>query len=242
MLRFFRLIRRKLIEEKKTRQYIWYAIGEILLVMIGILLALQINNWNEAKKERITELNYLVGIKTDIENDILAINRRINITLRSISWLGKIDSTFTPYRRGVVLIDVSIDSVNMIQMFNRGPSLRLTSATYNTLTSNASAGLIKNIDLFDSIQDLYDNKDQSTKSIYEDLKRREEYVGWKYAYEVKYSDFDSFFITNPNKEEVLADFDFYYRQHVLMYAHLTDTRELMLEIINDIETELNERK
>lgn len=46
MIKFFRHIRQKLISEGKTRKYFQYAIGEILLVMIGILLAIQVNNWN----------------------------------------------------------------------------------------------------------------------------------------------------------------------------------------------------
>lgn len=46
MLRFFRTIRKKIIEQDNVRKYLWYALGEILLVMIGILLALQVNNWN----------------------------------------------------------------------------------------------------------------------------------------------------------------------------------------------------
>ena len=51
MLRIFRLIRRKLIEEENARKYFWYALGEVLLVMIGILLALQVNNWNSQRNE-----------------------------------------------------------------------------------------------------------------------------------------------------------------------------------------------
>jgi len=52
MLRFFRQIRKTLMEQNKVRTYLLYAVGEIALVMIGILLALQVNNWNE---ERITQ-------------------------------------------------------------------------------------------------------------------------------------------------------------------------------------------
>jgi len=51
MIRFFRTIRKKLIEEDNVRKYLLYAIGEILLVVIGILIALQVNNWNEERKD-----------------------------------------------------------------------------------------------------------------------------------------------------------------------------------------------
>lgn len=56
MLKFFHTIRKKLIEEDNTRKYLLYAIGEILLVVIGILIALQINNWNQERKERQREV------------------------------------------------------------------------------------------------------------------------------------------------------------------------------------------
>lgn len=52
MLKFFRRIRKKLIEREKFRKYIFYALGEILLVVIGILIALQVNNWNEERKQQ----------------------------------------------------------------------------------------------------------------------------------------------------------------------------------------------
>lgn len=49
MIKFFRKIRQNLITEGKTGKYLKYAVGEVVLVVIGILIALQINNWNEAK-------------------------------------------------------------------------------------------------------------------------------------------------------------------------------------------------
>ncbi|MBO3115440.1 hypothetical protein J4050_01695 [Winogradskyella sp. DF17] len=51
MIKFFRKIRYTLLNENKTGKYIKYAIGEIILVVIGILIALQINNWNQSRKE-----------------------------------------------------------------------------------------------------------------------------------------------------------------------------------------------
>ncbi len=63
MIKFFRRIRKRLLTENKFSKYLLYAIGEIALVMIGILLALQVNNWNEERKERHVELDILRQIK-----------------------------------------------------------------------------------------------------------------------------------------------------------------------------------
>lgn len=70
MLRFFRHFRKKLIEQSKVRSYILYAIGEIGLVMIGILLALQINNWNASRKDRAFELEMLSEINRELLSEI----------------------------------------------------------------------------------------------------------------------------------------------------------------------------
>lgn len=56
--------------KNKMGKYFKYAIGEILLVVIGILIALQINNWNENQKQRLQELKYLKNLKTDITTEL----------------------------------------------------------------------------------------------------------------------------------------------------------------------------
>ncbi|MGB5203859.1 MAG: DUF6090 family protein, partial [Eudoraea sp.] len=65
MIKFFRRIRQSLLTENKIGQYLKYAIGEILLVVIGILIALQINNWNEVKKTEVKIKNSLVALRND---------------------------------------------------------------------------------------------------------------------------------------------------------------------------------
>ena len=67
MLTFFRRIRKGLLESSQTRKYLLYAIGEIALVVIGILIALQINNWNEWKKDRVQEQEILTELKNTME-------------------------------------------------------------------------------------------------------------------------------------------------------------------------------
>ena len=74
MIKFFRHIRKSLLEQNKMGKYFKYAIGEILLVVIGILIALQINNWNEYRKERIEESVYLRNLRDDIRSQIQLLN------------------------------------------------------------------------------------------------------------------------------------------------------------------------
>ena len=73
MIKFFRQIRQNLLLEGKTGKYLKYAIGEIVLVVIGILIALQINNWNENRLKNKTVKTYLNSLIQDLndEQDIL---------------------------------------------------------------------------------------------------------------------------------------------------------------------------
>ena len=68
MIKFFRKIRQNLLSEGKTGKYLKYAIGEIVLVVIGILIALQINNWNENRKATIVENNLVLTVIAELKS------------------------------------------------------------------------------------------------------------------------------------------------------------------------------
>lgn len=70
MIQFFRHIRKYLLVENKFSKYLLYAIGEIVLVVIGILIALQINNWNEFKKDRKVEQKLLIELKENLKTNV----------------------------------------------------------------------------------------------------------------------------------------------------------------------------
>ena len=83
MIKFFRKIRQNLLSEGKTGKYFKYAIGEIILVVIGILIALQINNLNENRKNKEQEIVLLKGLSSDLELDIKQLeNTQITTTLK----------------------------------------------------------------------------------------------------------------------------------------------------------------
>jgi hypothetical protein len=78
MIKFFRKIRQNMIKENRISKYMLYAIGEIILVVIGILFALQINNWNQKDKSDQLANVYLIDFKHDLETDITSLEKRIN--------------------------------------------------------------------------------------------------------------------------------------------------------------------
>lgn len=80
MIKFFRNIRKKLLAEGKTSNYLKYAIGEIILVVIGILIALQINNWNEERKINLKADLYKNKIIKDLETDLMNIDSFVDIS------------------------------------------------------------------------------------------------------------------------------------------------------------------
>lgn len=77
MIRVFSKIRMGLLETNKFTRYLTYAVGEIFLVVVGILIALQVNNWNEARKDKKSELSILAEIRSDLELDLQEFDRNM---------------------------------------------------------------------------------------------------------------------------------------------------------------------
>jgi len=78
MIKFFRKIRQNLISEGKTVNYLKYAIGEIVLVVIGILIALQINNWNQKNSNKRLEMQYYSSMKSQLNEDLSTLEGEID--------------------------------------------------------------------------------------------------------------------------------------------------------------------
>ena len=92
MIKFFRKIRQKLLTENKLSNYFIYAIGEVILVVIGILIALQLNNLNDIKKDKGDEKKYLARIQLDIKQDLAELERLFQgdtIQLDAYTFLGR---------------------------------------------------------------------------------------------------------------------------------------------------------
>ena len=88
MARIFNSVRQGMLKENRFSRYLIYAIGEIVLVVIGIFLALQLNNWNAGRKEAAKELGLLAEMRQNLEADLA--DCRYNIDMNQRLWRGNV--------------------------------------------------------------------------------------------------------------------------------------------------------
>ncbi|GAA4268901.1 DUF6090 family protein [Hyunsoonleella aestuarii] len=166
MIKFFRKIRQNLLSEGKTGKYIKYAFGEIVLVVIGILIALSINNWNENRKIIVQEQFILKRLKADINTDISSIVTQMEYNNRS-----KKELTF--------VIDVILgNTVTDLQNFRKNLRGLLAvnffnhnKTTFNNIVSSGQIEYIQNKILTDSITKYYNNNYKGWDSAMSDYTR-----------------------------------------------------------------------
>jgi hypothetical protein len=160
MINFFRKIRKQLADDNKPLKYARYAFGEIVLVVIGILIALSINNWNEEKKERVQEQKYLIEIKKNLEADIVQIEN-IGNEYQHIS--SKIDTLL------IFIKDANPKTTNYNKLWkyildiSYVPSFKTQKNGYNNLISVGNINQIKNQELMKKISSHYSSVDYSNE-------------------------------------------------------------------------------
>ena len=149
MINLFRNIRKNLLNEGKTSKYFKYAIGEIVLVVIGILIALQINTWNEQKKLKAKEVEHIQNIKKNIETNVKLLNQYIAFhdnAINSNKIICDIIKTDKEYN------DSLSYHFHMALIF---PESKLSYAGYESLKS-LGFDIIKNKELRNAIIDLFE--------------------------------------------------------------------------------------
>jgi hypothetical protein len=160
MIKFFRKIRQNMIKENKVSKYILYAIGEIVLVVIGILIALQINNTNEARKQRVEELHYLKNLKTDLQLNIAHIDNYLGTREKAIASAN----TVIEHYEGKPVEDLEVFNVHTVNVYTWQKFSQINN-TFQELINSGKLALISN----DSIKGLLLN----IESLYKSLKDEE---------------------------------------------------------------------
>jgi hypothetical protein len=147
MIKFFRKIRQDLLSKGKTEKYFKYAIGEIVLVVLGILIALQINNWNEDRKFKNQELKLVKQLLEDAKNDSIFYNSRLDFFNDQIS----------SYQLLSNLCNNSISNVDSIFFKHRGTPFKQAANNSAVVTNNDDYTKISNESIKKSLREYATN-------------------------------------------------------------------------------------
>jgi hypothetical protein len=163
MINFFRRFRQQLLSENKFSKYFIYAIGEIILVVIGILIALQINNWNESRKIKNQEIIYLQDLKNDFTFDIETLQGRVsdnNERVRNIDTILTLISSKKVFTEQDEMLLANMTTV----LFGESYFIP-EKGTINQIQSSSSGSFIKNKTLRDLIFRYYSNAERIEKNM-----------------------------------------------------------------------------
>jgi hypothetical protein len=140
MLRVYSSIRKSLLAENKTVKYLKYAVGEVLLIMVGIILALQFQTWNEGRKLDQQRLELIENLKADFRNNLEVLEQS------SLSIRKKYDDLLL-FRQAAAgeRNDLSVDELKLLAANGFGGGYRFQPAlgSYRTALSTGSIGLLK---------------------------------------------------------------------------------------------------
>ncbi len=155
MIKLFRNIRKRLVAESKFSKYVLYAIGEIILVVIGILIALSINNWNQDRLNKNEAQIYLKAIKTDLNRDTLSLSNLVKNIEKELTNLEAIKNKLQDER--IVIQQNTAFTSSLLSTFSYVPQ----KTTFDDLKSSGKFNLIENQQIKDTLLSYYNYIDTS---------------------------------------------------------------------------------
>ena len=253
MLPFFRKIRKKMADDNRPIKYARYAIGEIVLVVIGILIALQINNWSEDQKEIKKQIGYLKRMHTDIQEDTIYLRQKIRrAQSEQKSYYDFIHSMYD-------VQSTKEDFVNLISSAEwDADELILQDDTFTEITTSGKLDLIRNDQLKASIIEYYRNYAIADKHIAEmnatgiDLFEFFTPIVWKYYDSQPARVFDQeqmfdlkglVFINDPTSDEfrrLEGTAGFYSTKHAIFERYYSNQMSNATKLLEQIQDEIEQ--
>lgn len=148
-MKLFRKIRETLIKEGSLKRYLLYAIGEILLVMIGISLAFQVNNWNDGRIQRNAEIKYYENIRDQIVNDEQLIQGQLNYNINHMAQFKYANEIIeTNDRSKMDTLGIIVRNLTNYSDFDREGNI------YETMVNSGEIKLLRNHNIVEGIREL----------------------------------------------------------------------------------------
>ena len=150
MINFFRKIRKQLADDNKPLKYIRYAVGEIVLVVIGILIALSINNWNEGRKELSNETKILKTLNAEFSRNSITLDTiliQLKVIEQSLSFV---------FQKIQPNPDINFSAIQLDSILNKtfhNPYWKRSEYTLRNLESSGKLSTITNDDLKSKLYD-----------------------------------------------------------------------------------------
>ena len=164
MLRFFRQIRQRLLTENRFSKYLLYAVGEILLVVIGILIALQVDNWNQERQERDEELKFLSRLREDLKVDNAYFRLRIEEANRFEAYGEEFRYCLFEKQQSIEEADALWD---LFREFDGSEMLTIQNSTYSEMLYAGRLELISNPELKSLLLEYHRKCEKAAKHIAE---------------------------------------------------------------------------
>ena len=233
MIKIFRRIRYDLMEKNKTGKYFKYAIGEIILVVIGILIALQINNWNEARKKssltKTYRLKLIEELNSDIKNLTFLDSMNLIYTSRILNHISNNDLT----KRKIALpINQSHDNYVIATFYSKTYSI-------NTLLNTGELALFLDsekqliIQLKESLERYRFYESTEIETVYSDfrsIKNEFDFIS-AYGYSSKLGDQELNDVQYYNYRNFLAEILKLYKMQSNIYSRIkTLSEELVIKL------------
>ena len=226
-------------EKNKTGKYFKYAIGEIVLVVIGILIALQINNWNEAKNYTNDKIEFLNGIKNELQLDSKRADTLILRYQKHLSYFNMVDSTFNLHEVDLIPLLDSSNVLNYKRLMNKPSAFVPNNGTYQSFIYYGSVKIVKNKELIIDLQKYYSIIEDYNSGIYEKINSIESQLNWNRAYEKKYKPYET--IEDLNDKQFIAELNHFFDNIHDYLRLLFYVKKEANELIIGIDNELNKK-
>jgi len=207
MIKIFRRIRQRLLSENKFSKYLIYAIGEIILVVIGILIALQINNWNENRKHATAEKEFFKSINDDLNQDLEFIKYVQAYTKPKIDAYNLLNSE---YSKDYENNKTRIDSLMSIYLFSGQRTFYPVSGAFKSAIAGNEINTYRQKNSIQNIIKLYGSNYDRLIDNGKIVDERWSTLSEKYIHNRRINSFKD--VNNASYAKMLDDFHFHYIQ------------------------------